>query len=122
MDIADGPRFALRLLGGFTLYAIIENGAHQYRVEPGTRLDVQLQDIAEGAKSMTFDKVLIVGDGGDVKVGAPYVEGAKVTATIDSQIKGDKITIVKFRRRKNYRRKQGHRQGYLRVRVETIEA
>ncbi|GJM24044.1 MAG: 50S ribosomal protein L21 [Phycisphaerae bacterium] len=104
------------------MYAIIENGAHQYRVETGTRLDVQLQDIPDDAKSMTFDKVLMVSDGGDVKIGAPYVEGAKVTASIDSEIKGDKITVVKFRRRKNYRRKQGHRQGYLRVFVQKIEA
>ncbi len=104
------------------MYAIIENGAHQYRVEPGTRLDLQLQDVAEDAKTLTLDKVLMVSDGGDVKVGAPYVEGAKVTASIDTELKGDKITIVKFRRRKNYRRKQGHRQGYLRVRVDKIEA
>ncbi len=104
------------------MYAIIENGAHQYRVEPGTRLDLQLQDVAEDATSLTLDRVLLVSDGGDVKVGAPYVEGAKVTASIDSELKGDKITVVKFRRRKNYRRKQGHRQGYLRVRVESIDA
>ncbi len=104
------------------MYAIIENGAHQYRVEPGTRLDLQLQDIAEDAKTLTFDKVLMVSDGGDVKIGTPYVEGAKVTASIDSEIKGDKITVIKFRRRKNYRRKQGHRQGYLRVSVEKIDA
>lgn len=104
------------------MYAIIENGAHQYRVEPGTRLDLQLQDIPEGTKSLTLDKVLLVSDGGEVKVGAPYVEGATVTASIDSELKGDKITVVKFRRRKNYRRKQGHRQNYLRVNVESIQA
>ncbi len=103
------------------MYAIIENGAHQYRVEPGTRLDLQLQDVAEDAKSLTLDKVLMVGDGGDVKVGTPYVEGAKVSASIDSELKGDKIDVIKFRRRKNYRRKQGHRQGYLRVRIESID-
>ncbi|MCB9850413.1 MAG: 50S ribosomal protein L21 [Phycisphaerales bacterium] len=104
------------------MYAIIEDGAHQYRVEEGTRLDVQLHDLAEDQKSIQFDKVLLVGEGADARVGQPYVDGASVTATIEGELKGDKIDIIKFRRRKNYRRKQGHRQRYLRVRVDKINA
>ncbi|NOX58786.1 MAG: 50S ribosomal protein L21 [Planctomycetes bacterium] len=104
------------------MYAIIENGAHQYRIEEGTRLDLQLQDVDENAKKLTLDKVLLIADGGEVTIGAPYVEGAKITASIDREIKGNKITVIKFRRRKNYRRKQGHRQNYLRVHIDKIEA
>ena len=104
------------------MYAIIEDGAHQYKVEQGTRLDVQLHDLDENQNAVEFDKVLLLSDGTDIKVGQPYVAGAKVTASVVGEVKGDKITIVKFRRRKNYRRKQGHRQKYLRVVVDKIEA
>jgi len=104
------------------VYAIIEDGAHQYRVEEGARLDVQLHDVAEDQQTLEFDKVLLVRDGQETRIGQPYVTGAKVSATVEAEIKGDKITIIKFRRRKNYRRKQGHRQGYLRVRIDKIEA
>jgi large subunit ribosomal protein L21 len=104
------------------VYAIIEDGAHQYMVEEGTVLDVQLHELAEGQTSLAFDKVLLVRDGDNTRIGQPYVDGAKVHATVQGEMKGDKITIIKFRRRKNYHRKQGHRQNYLRVRVDKIEA
>ena len=103
------------------MYAIIEDGAHQYRVEEGARLDVQLHELADDQSQIEFDKVLLVNDGNDTRIGRPYVDGAKVSATVEGEIKGDKITVIKFRRRKNYRRKQGHRQRYLRLRIDKIE-
>lgn len=104
------------------MYAIIEDGAHQYRVEEGMRLDVHLHDLDDEQDTLEFDKVLLVRDGEQTHVGQPYVAGAKVSATIEGEIKGDKITIIKFRRRKKYRRKQGHRQRYLRLRIDKIVA
>lgn len=104
------------------MYAIIEDGAHQYQVEEGTRLDVQRHELEDGQETLEFDKVLLLKDGDETKVGQPYVDGAKVTARIVGELKGDKITIVKLRRRKNYRRKQGHRQVYLRVTIDKIHA
>ncbi len=105
------------------MYAIIEDGAHQYRVEEGQRLDVQLHELDEGQQTVEFDRVLLTGgEGAETKIGQPYLAGAKVTATVEGEIKGDKITILKYRRRKNSRRKQGHRQQYLRVKIDKIEA
>ncbi len=104
------------------MYAIIEDGAHQYRVEEGARLDVQVHDVDDEQQTLEFDKVLLVRDGQETRIGQPYVAGAKVSATIEAEIKGDKITIIKFHRRKNYHRKQGHRQRYLRLRIDKIHA
>lgn len=104
------------------MYAIIQDGAHQYKVNEGDTLDVQLHELDEDQKTLVFDQVLMVGEGSESKIGQPFVEGAKVTATIDGEIKGDKIVIMKMRRRKGYRRKQGHRQRYLRVKIDKIEA
>lgn len=108
--------------GETIVYAIIEDGSHQYKVQEGDTLDVQRHDLEEGQETIEFDRVLLVGDEGGPKIGQPYLEGAKVRATIAGEIKGDKITIYKQRRRKNYRRKQGHRQRYLRVKIDKIEA
>lgn len=105
------------------MYAIIDDRGHQYRVQQGNRIDVQLMDLTEGQSTVEFNRVLLVGDtGGAAKIGAPSVAGAKVTAKILEELKGDKIVIQKFRRRKNYRRKTGHRQRYLRVEIESITA
>lgn len=104
------------------MYAIIEDGSHQYRVSEGETLEVQLHDLPEGAASIDFDRVLLIGDGDAIKVGQPYVAGAKVTASVAGEVKGDKIVIMKHKRRKGYHRKQGHRQRYLRVKIETISA
>lgn len=105
------------------MYAIINDGAHQYRVEEGMVFEVQRKELPEGTKSVTFDRVLFVGDtGGAPKVGQPLVAGASVTASVVEEIKGDKIFIQKFRRRKNYARKTGHRQRFLQVKVEKITA
>lgn len=105
------------------MYAIIANGSHQYRVEEGLVFEVERMDLPEGAETVEFDTVLFVGGMEDgPKVGRPTVEGAKVTAEIIDEIKGNKITIIKHHKRKNYARKQGHRQKYLQLRVSKIEA
>jgi len=104
------------------VYAIIEDGAHQYKVEEGDTLEVQRRDLEDGQSSVEFDRVVMIGNGADSKIGQPYVDGAKVVANVCAELKGDKIHVIKFRRRKGYRRKIGHRQKYLQVKIEKIEA
>lgn len=100
------------------MYAIVETGGKQIRVEKDAVIFVEKLDVAEGEK-VTFDKVLFV----DGKIGQPYVEGAKVTGVVEKQGKGQKLTIVKYRPKKSStRRKQGHRQPYTRIKIEAIEA
>jgi large subunit ribosomal protein L21 len=101
------------------MYAIIDDKGRQYTVRAGDVIDVDLKD-AEG--QITFDRVLMVRDGAATKVGTPTVEGAKVTGTVVGEVKGKKIVFRKYRRRKNYRRKIGHRQHFTRVKIESIEA
>lgn len=109
--------------GDGDVYAIISDGSHQYRVEEGQIVDVQRRDLPEGTTAVEFDRVLFVGDRpSGPAVGRPVVEGARVTASVAGEIKGDKIIVRKFRRRKNYALKKGHRQKYLRVKIEKIEA
>jgi large subunit ribosomal protein L21 len=104
------------------VYAIINDGAHQYRVEEGQVLEIERKDLPDDTKTIEFERVLMVGDVEDgPKVGQPTVEGAKVTATVLGEFKGDKLTIRKRRPRKNYQLKRGHRQKYLRVKVDKIE-
>jgi large subunit ribosomal protein L21 len=103
------------------VYAIIEDGPHQYQVAEGDRLDVQLHDVADGQSTVEFEKVLFVRDGDDLKIGQPYLPGAKVTAKIEGEVKGEKIKIHKYRRRKASRTRMGHRQRYLRVKIDKIE-
>lgn len=100
------------------MYAIIETGGKQIKVEEGQEIYVEKVN-AEPEESVTFDKVLFVG-GDDVKVGAPYVEGATVTAKVEKQGRQKKISVVKFKPKKNYHRKQGHRQPYTKLVVEKI--
>ena len=103
------------------MYAIISDGAHQYRVEEGQVLEVQRKDLPEDAKTYEFDRVLLIGDLEDgPKIGQPVVEGAKVTASVLGEIKGDKLVVQKHRRRKNSSTKRGHRQKFLQLRVEKI--
>lgn len=103
------------------MYAIISDGAHQYRVEEGRVFEVQRKDLPEDAETFEFDRVLFVGDLEEgPRIGRPVVEGARVTASILGEIKGDKIVIRKQRRRKGYQRKRGHRQKYLQVKVDKI--
>ena len=104
------------------MYAIIQDGAHQYKVEEGDTLEVQRRDLAEGQDTVEFDRVLLVADGEQQQIGRPVVDGAKVRAKVVDEVKGDKLIIMKIRRRKHYRLKRGHRQRYLRVRIDKIEA
>ncbi|HLQ71159.1 MAG TPA: 50S ribosomal protein L21 [Bacillota bacterium] len=102
------------------MYAIIETGGKQIKVEEGQEIFVEKVN-ADQDESVTFDKVVFVG-GSDVKVGAPYVEGATVSAKVEKHGRQKKIDVVKFKRRKNYYRKQGHRQPYTKLVVEKINA
>src|SRR5262245_24940992 len=103
------------------MYAVIQTGGKQYRAEPGQTLWVEKLAGEEGDK-VTFDQVLLVARGeGAVAVGTPTVSGAKVTASIVEQGLADKLVVFKFRRRKNYVRKNGHRQEMTAVKIESIE-
>ncbi|HEX5137428.1 MAG TPA: 50S ribosomal protein L21 [Planctomycetota bacterium] len=103
------------------MYAIIDDHGRQYTVRTGDLIDVDLKG-AEGQGTITFDRVLMLRDGAGAKVGTPTVEGAKVVGTVLGEVKGRKIVFRKYRKRKNYRRKIGHRQHFTRVRIESIEA
>ncbi len=103
------------------MYAVIETGGKQYRVKQGQYLKVEKLNAEEGA-SLDLEKVLMVADGDDIKVGAPYVSGGKVTVKIKSHGRGEKIRIIKFRRRKHSRTTQGHRQSYTEIEVTGITA
>ena len=100
------------------MYAIIETGGKQVKVEKGQEIYVEKMDV-EAGKSVTFDKVLFVG-GDDTKVGAPYVDGASVTAKVEKQGLQKKLTVFKYKPKKNYKRKQGHRQPYTKLVVDAI--
>jgi len=105
------------------MYAIVEDSGTQIRMREGDVLLVDLREVPENAKDVVFDRVVMVSaeSGGDRSIGKPYVNGASVKAEIvDREIKGDKIDVIKFKRRKGYRRKQGHRQRYMKVRVASI--
>ncbi len=104
------------------IYAVIESGGKQYRVTEGQALDLELLHVPEG-ETVEIDRVLLVQpDGGETRVGQPYVEGARVTATVEGEIQGDKIIVLKFKPKTRYHKKTGHRQRYTRVRVTNIEA
>jgi large subunit ribosomal protein L21 len=101
------------------MYAIIKTGGKQYRVQAGEQLRVEALAADVGA-AVSFEEVLLVGTGEGVKVGAPFVDGAKVKATVVSHGRGDKVKIFKMRRRKHYQRTQGHRQSYTELRIDDI--
>ena len=101
------------------MYAIIRTGGKQFRAEPGKNLRIPTLDIEPG-ETVTFDDVLLGADGDQIAIGAPGLSGAAVTAQVVRHGKGEKIIIFKHKRRKNYRRKQGHRQGFTEVRVNDI--
>lgn len=102
------------------MYAIIETGGKQIKVAAGEAVYIEKLN-AEAGETVTFDKVLFVG-GENVKVGAPLVEGATVTAKVEKQGRQKKITVFKYKSKKNYHRKQGHRQPYTKVVIEAINA
>jgi large subunit ribosomal protein L21 len=101
------------------MYAVIATGGKQYRVSEGSVLKVEKLD-AEAGADVEFGQVLLVGQGDQVKVGAPYLDGGKVIATVQRHGKGDKKTIVKFRRRKHYLRQGTHRQFFTEIKVTSI--
>ncbi len=101
------------------IYAIIETGGKQYKVSPGQVIKVDHLDVAEG-NAVELDKVLLIGDGGQVTVGTPTVEGAKVLATSQGEGKGSKIIIFRYKPKVRYRKKTGHRQLYTRLAIDKI--
>jgi large subunit ribosomal protein L21 len=104
-------------------YAIVEHGGKQYRVSPGDELVVERSE--QGLKAgdnLTFERVMLVSQDDDLRVGKPVVEGALVKTEVVDDFRGDKIIVFKKKRRKGYKRTQGHRQDYYRVRVTSIEA
>ncbi len=101
------------------MHAVIESGGKQYRVEPGSRIRVERLAAEEGAE-IELDRVLLVGDGEDAVAGTPCVDGGKVSATVLGHGRARKITVIKFRRRKGYMRKQGHRQAYTELRITDV--
>ncbi len=103
------------------MYAVIKTGGKQYRVASGEKLKIELLDAAVGAQ-IDMDQVLVVSDGATVTFGRPLVQGAKVTATVLSHGRHDKVKIFKMRRRKHYQKHQGHRQHYTEVRIDAISA
>jgi large subunit ribosomal protein L21 len=102
-------------------YAIFKTGGKQYKASVGDKLDVEKLEVAEG-ENTTFDQVLAAGEGADLKIGAPTVEGASVVAKVIKQFKAPKVTAFKFRKRKGYHLTKGHRQPLTRVQVVSINA
>ncbi len=101
------------------MYAVIETGGKQYRVQEGDVVTVEKLNVEAGQK-IEFDKVLVLAGEGDLKVGTPYVEGAKVTGEVVENGKGKKVIIFKYKAKKDYRKKQGHRQPYTMVKIESL--
>ena len=103
------------------MFAVFMSGGKQHRVNEGDVLELERLH-AEPGEDVVFDKVLLLADGDDVSVGRPYVEGSRVQARVLSHDRGSKIRVIKFKRRKNYLRRQGHRQWYTQVRITGIMA
>ena len=101
------------------MYAVVRSGGKQYRVSPGGSVRVEKLSGEVGSK-ITLDEVLMIGGEGDVKIGTPTVDGASVSGTITAQGRGDKIRVFKMKRRKGYRRTQGHRQDYTEIAIDGI--
>ena len=103
------------------MYAVFATGGKQYRAVTGDILKIEKLD-AEKGSTVELDQVLMVGEGEDVKVGSPYLKGGKVTATIVEHGRGEKIRILKFKRRKHHMKRMGHRQDYTRIEITGIAA
>jgi len=102
------------------MYAIIEDSGSQIRVSEGDVIKIDRRELADDAATLTFDRVLYVGGDGEPKIGAPLVEGATVEADILEEGRDKKVEVVKFKRRKDYRRRAGHRQPFIKVKVTKI--
>lgn len=101
------------------MYAIIEEGGKQHKVSTGDRLRID-RPLVEGEKTLTLDRVLLVAGGDEIKIGQPLVPGATVTAEVLGAVKGKKVMLQKYKRRKGYSRKQGHRQHYTEIKISSI--
>ncbi len=102
------------------MYAVIEDSGTQIKVSEGDIIKIDCRELAENAATVTFDRVLLLGGEGSAKIGSPYVTGASVQAEILEEGRDVKVEIWKFRRRKNYKRHNGHRQGFVKVKVTGI--
>lgn len=103
------------------MYAVIQTGGKQYRVSEGDKVRVEKLDV-EAGDSVELDRVLMIADGDNVQIGTPFVDGGRVTASVEAHGRGDKVKIIKFRRRKHHMKRQGHRQWYTELRVTGISA
>ena len=103
------------------MYAVIKTGGKQYNVAAGDKLKVE-KLVGDVGSKVVIDKVLLIADGENTTIGAPLVAGAKVNATVVSHGRADKVMIFKFRRRKHYRKTQGHRQSFTEIQIDTIAA
>ena len=103
------------------MYAVVVTGGKQYRVEEGQTLKVEKLEVASG-ETVELEKVLLIGNGDDVKIGAPVVEGAKVTAEVVTHGRHKKVKILKFKRRKHHMKQMGHRQWYTEIKITGIKA
>lgn len=103
------------------MYAVIKTGGKQYRIAAGEKLKIE-QIPAEIGQEITLDEVLSVGEGDQIKIGTPRVDGAVIKATVLAHGRHDKVKIFKMRRRKHYQKRQGHRQNYTEIRIESITA
>lgn len=104
------------------MFAIIETGGKQYRVQRGDVIDVELQPVdGKKVRKVSFDRVLLVSGEGGVKIGAPTLADARVSGVVVDEVRGPKVKVFKMKRRKGYRRTRGHRQDLLRVRIQDIE-
>lgn len=102
------------------MYAIFKALGHQFKVQKGDKVKLPLMEVEPGA-TVTFDEVLLTSDGSTIQAGTPLVKNAAVTAEVVGPAKGEKIYVFKFKRRKNYRRKTGHRQKYTEVRITDVK-
>ena len=102
------------------MYAVIQTGGKQYRVSEGQILTVEKLDVETG-KTVEFSNVLAISDDSGLKIGAPFVSGAKVVANVIGEGRHDKIRVIKFRRRKHYRKQQGHRQYFTKLEIKSIK-
>jgi large subunit ribosomal protein L21 len=103
------------------MYAVIETGGKQYRVAEGDKVRVEKLD-AEAGTSIDIAKVLMIADGGQVRLGKPFIEGTTVTAEVTAHGRNDKVKIIKFRRRKHHMKRQGHRQWFTELKITGISA
>jgi large subunit ribosomal protein L21 len=104
------------------VYAIFEDGGKQYKVSTGDKLLVERRDLPEDQQEITFDRVLMVGEGADAQIGTPWVDGATVTAKVVEEMKMPKVEGIKFKRRKGHSKRWGHRQRMLRLEIGAINS